>query len=54
MSLGLAFWIVFLVVVIFGAYRGRSNWGVWAGDWLPILFLIFLLGWEVFGFVLRR
>jgi len=48
MSLGIAFWIVMLIVVVLGAYW---NWGTPAAvrnDFL-LLVLLVLLGWKVFG-----
>lgn len=51
MSLSLAFWIVFLIGVIFGVW---SNWPA-AGSYRPLggallfLVLLFILGLKVFG-----
>lgn len=59
MGIGLAFWIIFLFVILLGVlgwnvnpdnpYRTRifGGWG------LLILILIFLLGWAEFGFILQ-
>ena len=48
MSLGLAFWIIMLLVIIFN--WPNRNWGPpWAGS-LVLIVLLFLLGWKVFGF----
>ena len=59
MGIGLAFWIIFLLVIIFGVlgwnvgpdnpYRQR----VYGGFGLLLLILIFLLGWAEFGFILQ-
>lgn len=51
MSMGLAFWIIFLIHLIYygvSAYRSKdaTAWAPWA--LLPIV-LIGLLGWRVFG-----
>ena len=52
MSLALAFWIVLGIAVLFGA---APVWNSSGKDWrgavpsLVVLFLIFLLGWAVFG-----
>lgn len=59
MSLGLAFWILMLIWIIFGftLYRWRTdpragNYGFY-GHGLLIFVLLFLLGWQVFGFILH-
>jgi hypothetical protein len=48
MSLGLAFWIVLLLALIFGIY---TNWRTPAPSWGNVLLfiLLLLLGWQVFG-----
>jgi hypothetical protein len=53
MSLGLCFWIIFLVLILFcgvlafgGPYYG--HYGVSGGS-LVVLALLALLGWRVFG-----
>jgi low affinity Fe/Cu permease len=51
MSLGLAFWIIMLVWLVFGAllHFGMVG-GMWAGASTLLLFVLFgLLGWKVFG-----
>ncbi len=57
MSIGLLFWILMILWVIFGAwYRSTpaafGPYG-WAGDWLLLFVLFALLGWRVFGPVLH-
>ncbi len=57
MSIGLLFWILMILWVIFGAwYRSTPTafgpYG-WAGDWLLLFVLFGLLGWRVFGPVLH-
>jgi len=50
LSLGLLFWIIFIIGFIFHAYRDRElivNSLFW---WV----LIFLLGWQVFGFPIGK
>ena len=59
MGIGLAFWIIFLAIIILGIlgwnvdpaspYRTRlfGGWG------LLVLVLLFLLGWAEFGFILQ-
>jgi hypothetical protein len=56
MSLGLAFWIILLIaIVFFGLLRFGVLGGVWTGanDLVQILCII-LLGWQVFGPPLHR
>lgn len=54
MTIGLLFWIVFVIWVIFGAYRRYNpNAPVLAND-IIVAVLLFLLGWGVFGFVVRN
>ena len=53
MPLGLAFWIICLIWLLFGFYRDREliaggNYGV-AGSNLLLFMLLLLLGWGVFG-----
>jgi len=56
MTLGLAFWILMLVWLVFGLllHFGVVG-GLWAGGNVVLLFILFaLLGWQVFGAPLRR
>lgn len=51
MPLGLAFWIIMLIWLVFG---GLVHFGIVAGAWAGVstllLFVLFaLLGWRVFG-----
>ena len=51
MSLGLAFWVIWLVAVIFffAAHWGYVS-GPWAyGNWVLLFFLLTLVAWKVFG-----
>ncbi len=57
MSIGLAFWIVFLICIVFGFWRNRTtiqggDWGPFGGDFI-VMVLIFLLGWGQFGFIIH-
>lgn len=51
MTFGTAFWILMLVWLLFGFYRGPYSggpWTVWGNDLL--IFVLFLLaGWKIFG-----
>lgn len=48
MTLGLAFWIVMLLLIVAGWWSVAPNWRLGA-PYLPILILFILLGWKVFG-----
>jgi hypothetical protein len=56
MTLGLAFWIIMLVWLVFGALLHFGMVGsAWAGANVVLLFVLFaLLGWQVFGAPLHR
>jgi hypothetical protein len=56
MTIGLAFWIIMLIWLIFGiAIHFGVVGGIWAGANVLLLFILFgLLGWQVFGAPLRR
>jgi len=56
-GIGLLFWIIYVVCVIFGLYAGKAippdgRWN-WYGSNLIVWVLLFLLGWHCFGFVIR-
>jgi hypothetical protein len=56
MTLGLAYWVLMLIWLVFGVltHLGMIG-GVWAGGNVVLLFILFLLlGWQVFGAPLRR
>jgi hypothetical protein len=44
MSIGLLYWILYVIGVVFSGYRGRTRFGDWAADSLWIVVLLFLLG----------
>lgn len=50
LSIGIVFWIVFLIALIFGGIRNRDAIGTWFADSLVWWVLIFLLGLGTFGF----
>jgi Zn-dependent protease with chaperone function len=56
MTLGLCFWILMLIWLVFSvAVHMGVVVGVWAGGNILLLFLLFLLlGWQVFGPPLHR
>lgn len=49
MTLGLAFWILMLVWLVFGLVWNRPNNAIGFGSALLPFFLFLLLGWSVFG-----
>jgi hypothetical protein len=56
MNLGLAFWIIMLIWLVFG---GLLHFGMltaaWAGASTLLLFVLFLIvGWQVFGAPLHK
>ena len=53
MPIGILFWVIFVVALLFGGY---VLWplGAGAGMHLAYFILIGLLGWQVFGAVVRR
>lgn len=53
MNIGLAFWIVMLIWVVFGAWQNGTNWRAHAPN-LVLLVLLLLLGWAQFGPPLHR
>lgn len=56
MSIGLLFWLIFVIAILFG---GFANWPKSPEDRFRFgsvgifAVLIFLLGWRVFGFVVQ-
>lgn len=50
MTLGLLFWILMLLWLVFGVWQNwpSPDWRAWGGNFL--IFILFLvLGWAVFG-----
>jgi len=55
MSKGFLFWVIMVVILLFGA-GWRAGWTGAYGPWgfgLILYILLFLLGWQVFGFVIH-
>jgi len=58
MPKGILFWVVFVLIVFVCVFlnwdstAGRLNWRPFWG-FAALLVLIFLLGWQVFGFVVQ-
>ena len=56
MTLGLVFWILMLLWLLFGAWGtlGRPGWPYfWQGHGLLLFILLLLLGWASFGAPIR-
>lgn len=57
MSMGLIFWILMLLWLVFGLYSNRAVLS--SGDFMPVggnlllFILLLLLGWHVFGAPIR-
>jgi len=61
MSLGTAFWIVFLIWIVFGLFGSwqqraklRDHGAGFVGAGIVLLVLLLLLAWQVFGPPLHR
>ncbi len=56
MPIGILFWGLFIIWLIFGGFWWRNGAG-WAygqhGNLLLVMVLLFLLGWAEFGFILQ-
>ena len=57
MPIGMLFWMLMILWLLFGLYWNRTeiqggNYGILGGN-LMLFILLFLLGWRVFGFVLQ-
>ena len=58
MQLGLFFWIVYVIAILFGVWSnyeaGQPLWVKRAGAYGVLWILVGVIGWEVFGPVVRR
>lgn len=54
MQIGLLFWVLWIIALVFGLYTNRANWPTWAGGSLLYFVLIGLLGWAVFGSAIKH
>lgn len=54
MSIGLLFWVIMVVGLLFGLYTNRASIYVWAGNNFILWILLALLGWAVFGPAIHR
>lgn len=57
MPISMLFWFLYVIFILFGGwayYQPDPNRGRWPlGGHLLLCILIFLLGWRVFGFVIK-
>jgi hypothetical protein len=56
MPIGILFWGLFIIWIIFGGvwWRNGVGWSYgWYGNYVLIMALLFLLGWNGFGFILQ-
>jgi hypothetical protein len=56
MPIGYLFWALFIIYLIFGGvwWRNGSEWRYgWSGGMVLVMVLVFLLGWNDFGFILQ-
>ena len=54
MSIGLLFWVIMVVGLLFGFYTNRATPFVWMSNSLVLWVLLALLGWAVFGPAIHR
>jgi hypothetical protein len=57
MSIGLLFWLLMILWILFGFYTHSDEfkagrYGIFGGN-LLLFILLFLLGWRAFGFILQ-
>lgn len=58
MAIGSLFWLLMILWLLFGLYWNRGdfrsgNYGLVGGN-LMLFIVLFLLGWQVFGFPIQR
>jgi len=54
MPIGIIFWIIMLLILIFGFMRSNPAFVSYKWGWDVLLYiLLFLLGWKVFGFAVH-
>lgn len=53
MSLKLAYWVVFLICIVFGIWQHGADWKVYTPNAIALV-LFLLLGWQVFGPPIQR
>jgi hypothetical protein len=54
MPIGLIFWVIMLLILVFGFLRNQPAFAPYTWGWDVLLYiLLFLLGWHSFGFMIR-
>jgi len=57
MTLGLAFWVLFILWFVFdgGVRSGNPALaGYWYGPWIVFALMMFIIGWHDFGFIIHN
>jgi len=54
MSIGLLFWVIMVIGLLFGLYTNRTAPMPWVSNSLVLWVLLALLGWSVFGPAIHR
>lgn len=57
MPKGMLFWVLMILWFLFGLFWNRAeaakgNWGFFGSD-LLLFILLFIIGWQLFGFVIQ-
>jgi hypothetical protein len=54
MPIGFIFWVIMLLILVFGFIRNNPTFAPYTWGWDVLLYiLLFLLGWKVFGFAIH-
>lgn len=54
MPIGFIFWVIMLLILVFGFFRSNPAFAPYTWGWDILLYiLLFLLGWKVFGFAIH-
>jgi hypothetical protein len=53
-SIGVVFWVIMIVGLLFGLYTNRTAPLPWVSNNLVLWVLLALLGWAVFGAAIHR
>jgi hypothetical protein len=54
MSIGIWFWVIMVIGLLFGLYTNRAAPIPWVSNSLVLWILLALLGWAVFGAAVHR
>jgi len=53
MPIGILFWVIMVIWFLFGLYSNRDNMMGFVGGNLILFILLSLLGWQVFGALIK-